>query len=190
METTTPNNKVDPKPKRASKSKSKATPPVASVEPISEEELREEFQKILDDTPTGPTSLERLGFIRTTAPRYEWVGYPEAEDPATGLKAEIRSNLSFAESDAIPLGAKATFDQMRESLAPYIRNWNLMGRDLDTGSVTNIPPPQQGGPDMMLALDKEELVWLAMAVKYRFRQIHETEEGKKNLTKSENSEKP
>jgi hypothetical protein len=159
------------------------------LEPISEEELHEQFNQMLNEAPTGKTTVEKLGFVRITAPEYEWVTYPDASDPETALKAEIQCNLSFAESDSIVLHGRVTFEEIRESIAPYVRAWNLQGRDIETGTIISIPAPMEGGVEMLMALDQKELIWLTMAIKYKFREIHDTDEGKKNLTLLEPSEK-
>lgn len=175
---------------KSSKSRAKKPAEPKMVEPISEEELHDEFNKMLSEVPSGPTTVERLGFVRITGPEYEWVTYPEASDPTNALQVEIQRNVSFAETDSIVLHGKVTFEQIRQSLAPYIRNWNLQGRDINTGEIVPIPPPMQAGPDMLMYVENQELIWIAMAIKYKYREIHDTDEGKKNLTLVEPSEKP
>lgn len=149
--------------------------------------LQEAFKQLLDKEPPGPTSMERLGFIRMNAEEWEWITYPDATNEDDALKCEIRSNLSFAESDAITYKSTTTYDEVRQDIARYIRNWNLLGKNFETGETQAIPSPRDGGADMLLALDKGELTWLLMAIKYKHREIHTTEEGKKNLKKSGNT---
>lgn len=114
------------------------------------------------------------------APRYEEVEYRPDDLPEDqeGLKATIRTNLSFAEIDAIPYGLKVRFDEIWPVIAQYVTAWNVDGENLETGAWEPVPPPAEAGPEVFSALEQVEALWLTLAIKFGHRQKMETEEGK------------
>lgn len=110
---------------------------------------------------------ELRGYLPAARPRWLWVTCPLTDDgQGEPLQVEIRTNLTFGEIDAIDTySGKATFQQLWQAMAPSVRAWNLLRRDLVSGEVVAVPPPLEAGSDVFAALDESLTYWLAMEIR-------------------------
>lgn len=105
---------------------------------------------------TGFIPAKRTKVIESTAP------VSEGAEPFT---ATIVTSLTFAEIDSIPLNAEATWPSLFSAIAPYVVDWNALGRNSDTGEFEPLPPPAQAGPDVLRAVPAEISLFLAAKLK-------------------------
>jgi len=84
----------------------------------------------------------------------------ETQPPREPLRVWVRSNVSFAELNAIPRGMSATFEECFPRIAHMVTKWNLQAENLETGEVEDVPPPAVAGPDVFLLLEPVEATWL------------------------------
>lgn len=108
------------------------------------------------------------GYLPAARPRYRWVACEWTADPDGGegaepFRAEIRTNLTWADIDAIKIfgDESLTFAELWGVLAPHVRAWNALGIDPTTGEAVPVPPPAEAGPDAFRAIDAALTVWLA-----------------------------
>lgn len=86
--------------------------------------------------------------------QWEQLAPDEGKEP---FKATIRTNLTFAELDALPESSfDLLFSDAQAAIAPYVVAWNLEGVDAATGEETVLPPPAEAGPEIFEAINSEE----------------------------------
>lgn len=88
--------------------------------------------------------------------------------PREGFKplwAEIDTNLTFDDAEAIPDVFNTNFGQLYRYVCPRVRAWNARGIDRKTGELKPVPPPAEIGPDAFRAVKPLILVWLAYTLK-------------------------
>lgn len=88
--------------------------------------------------------------------------------PREGFKplwAEIDSNLTFDDAEAIPDVFNTNFGQLYRYVCPRVRAWNALGIDQATGELKPVPPPAEIGADAFRAVKPLILVWLAYTLK-------------------------
>lgn len=86
----------------------------------------------------------------------------EGSDP---FCATIVTSLSFAEIEAIPLDKDATFRDLFAAIAPYVVQWNALGRSAASGGYEPLPPPAEAGPDIFRSVDPQISTFLALMLK-------------------------
>lgn len=115
--------------------------------------------------------------------RYRW---EDCDEPGyEGFRAEIRVNLTNGERRAFVrrldeiLAYSAAWltapDAERDQddtparqqwalIAPYVRAWNAVWLDEETGEAMDIPAPAVGGPDVLDQIDDPMRDWLVLAI--------------------------
>jgi len=103
------------------------------------------------------------GYLPAARPRWRWVecAWTAGEDDGEIFRAEIRSNLTWGDIDAIDLSGALSYADLWELMAPHVRDWNALGRDAETGEPAPVPPPAVGGADSFRALEPAITLWLA-----------------------------
>lgn len=100
--------------------------------------------------------------------RFEEVEFvEEGMEDEVPFRAKIRTNLTFAEAEALTWEPE---DNVRETVwplfAPYVVGWNLQGIDAK-GKVVTIPAPSEGGADQFQYIPVQ-LFWnIAKEIKLR-----------------------
>lgn len=89
----------------------------------------------------------------------------EAAEGAEPFRATIVTSLTFAEIAAIPLNSETTWPELFQAIAPYVTEWNAMGRNLETGEYEPLPPPAEAGPDVLRGVSTETSIFLATSLK-------------------------
>lgn len=87
----------------------------------------------------------------------------EAAEGAEPFRATIVTSLSFAEIDAIPISGK--WIDIFKGIAPYVVEWNALGRNSETGAYEPLPPPAEAGPDVLQAVPLEVTTFLVGRIK-------------------------
>jgi len=96
--------------------------------------------------------------------RVEWVDGNEPDAPP--FKALIRSNLTFAEREALTFDTETQTADVQAALAPYVLEWNV-GRLNEQGEPEAVPAPVDGGVESMRAVPLEFFWWLFNEIKMR-----------------------
>lgn len=94
----------------------------------------------------------------------DWPGLLPREGFAP-LTAEIDASLTFDDCEAIPNPWDVPFGELYQHVCPYVRSWNAMGKNKETGEFGPVPPPAEIGPDAFRAVKPLILVWLAYTLK-------------------------
>ncbi len=117
-----------------------------------------------DRPPLTTLNGVAAGYYPGARARYHWVAFEETEGPEGGepFRAEIRSNLTWGEVDE--LRASNLFVDIFPRLAPYVRAWNLLGLNVETGELEAVPAPADAGPEAFKAMDAELCTWLWLKV--------------------------
>lgn len=104
------------------------------------------------------------GYLPSLRPRWRWVEFDDGEaGDGEPFRAEIRTNLTWAEIDE--LAEAERFVDVWARLAPYVRAWNALGIDAETGEPAPVPPPAVAGPDAFRCIDAELTAWLWLKVR-------------------------
>lgn len=123
------------------------------------------------------TSLSLTGTVPPAGwerrPRYRWVtvdlvsyfGEGDPDPDAEPFRMEVRTNLTNGELDEITLDGSLTYEELWTRIAPLIRSWNVLRRDVTTGELLPVPPPMTAGPEALAALTGEECIAVALAIK-------------------------
>lgn len=108
------------------------------------------------------------GYLPGARPRYRWVTCEwtgedgdDPDNPAEPFRAEIRTNLTWGEIDTIDLSGGLTYAQLWDVLAPHVRAWNALGRNVETDGIEPVPPPAEAGPEAFRAIEPGLTMWLA-----------------------------
>lgn len=113
-------------------------------------------------TSGTPEPVAPTGYLPAARARYRWVAMPGDDGPeGEPFRAEMRANLTFGEIDAIDVYGKLTFEELWRVMAPHVRAWNLLARDMGSGEIVAVPPPAEAGPDALRAIDHASALWLA-----------------------------
>lgn len=121
-------------------------------------------------------------------------------DGAESLWAEI-DDITFEEKTWIPaLTAETMYADIWREIWPYIRAWNVLGRNRETKQFEPLPPPAEAGPEVFSSVQPMIIAgWLAHELKFghlRNRALDEkkestsSERGRKSDTDSDSSEQP
>lgn len=120
--------------------------------------------------------------------RYEWV---TADDESlSGLAIYVRTSITNDERDALQdkhdaileynvawaalsaqerAGQESPRDREWTLIAPYVKDWNVVGIDVD-GNESPLPPPAVAGADVFHAVTPEITAWITrvLLLGYRF----------------------
>lgn len=103
------------------------------------------------------------GYLPEARPRYVWVtcDWTDGADDPDGepFRADIRSNLPFPAIDAIGDPA-LTFEELWKVMAPYVRDWNALARNAETGEIVPAPPPAVAGWEAFRVIEADLTLWL------------------------------
>ena len=112
------------------------------------------------------------GYLPAARPRYRWVECDwfsgetvEGEEALPPFRAEVRTNQTWDELAELDLKPEQTNGERWALIAPHVRNWNLLARDLETGEIVQVPPPAEAGPDAFKALEPALYLWLDLQVR-------------------------
>lgn len=105
------------------------------------------------------------GHRRTSRYREVTLDLDDEEGEDEPLRVTIRMNLTFEQINAIPSGQRVLFQDIFVAIAPYVTAWNVVRTNHETGRDELVPPPAEAGPDVLLALDPVEALWLAGMVR-------------------------
>ena len=103
----------------------------------------------------------------------EMPGLEEGQEPFT---VTVRTNLSFAELDAIPYGKGTPYVEVFKAIAPYVTAWNVQRVVQETGALEAVPPPAEAGWEILQVLDHIEANWLMDKVKFGYLAVAEDAE--------------
>lgn len=126
-------------------------------------------------TATTRNGTALHGYLPAARPRYqwftcEWTDWHDPEEPAPDgaepFRAELRTNLTWGEIDQIDLfSGNLVYADLWKIIAPHVRDWNLLGQDLESGEVVKVPPPAEAGPDAFKVLDAGLTFWIAVQLR-------------------------
>ena len=118
------------------------------------------------DATTMPAAA---GYLPAARPRYRWVEceFTRGADGDEPFRALVRSNLTWGEIADLEDVRSRTWTELWALMAPYVAEWNALGRDPD-GNALPVPPPAEGGPDAFRAIDASLTLWLMGEL----RQVH------------------
>lgn len=116
---------------------------------------------------TTQEAVAQTGYIRR--PRYtrvecDWDGL-KPEDGAEPLWIEVKESNTWDEVDDMAMTPEQTYAERWAVIAPYIRSWNAMGLDAESGEMAPLPPPAEAGPSIFSALDRMVFIWIDMQVR-------------------------
>lgn len=87
----------------------------------------------------------------------------DVAEGAEPFRATIVTNLTFNEVDAIPLSGQ--WMDIFRSIAPYVLEWNAMGRNIETGEYEPLPAPAVAGPDVLQSVTFDVSQFLVLRIK-------------------------
>lgn len=104
-----------------------------------------------------------VGYLPSARPRYRWVecAWTAGEDDGDLFRAEIRSNLTWGDIDAIDLSGALSYADLWALMAPHVRAWNALGVNVETGETEPVPAPMDAGPEAFRCLEPAMTLWLA-----------------------------
>lgn len=79
--------------------------------------------------------------------------------------AEIRDDLTFADTERIPWDG-ATFADQWAVISPWVTDWNATAYNPETNTWESVPPPAEAGPDAFKTQTKHVSSFLVLCLKF------------------------
>lgn len=130
-------------------------PQVATVAALSEQ-----LAALTAGSPLGVAGFVPRRRYRRVA--CDWLDAEEGHEP---FWAELVCSLTPDEVDSIPIGDGVTLLETWQGIARYVRAWNALAFDSQTGELRPVPPPAEIGPDAFRVVDSVIGPWIAITLK-------------------------